>query len=84
MALGGSRVQPRSYPDGASAPREESRTLTGKRRGRQGRHGLLPCCGQLRDACVLVGASCPGWAQGSQAGVGAAPLSSVAILCGIS
>ncbi|XP_040496066.1 transmembrane channel-like protein 6 isoform X2 [Ursus maritimus] len=34
--------------------REESRTLTGKRRGRQGRRGLLPCCGQLRDACVLA------------------------------
>uniref|UniRef100_A0A452S5L9 Transmembrane channel-like protein n=1 Tax=Ursus americanus TaxID=9643 RepID=A0A452S5L9_URSAM len=34
--------------------RSESRTLTGKRRGRQGRHGLLPCCGQLRDACVLA------------------------------
>ncbi|XP_057173660.1 transmembrane channel-like protein 6 isoform X9 [Ursus arctos] len=34
--------------------REESRTLTGKRRGRQGRRGLLPCCGQLRDACVLT------------------------------
>ncbi|XP_038480547.1 transmembrane channel-like protein 6 [Canis lupus familiaris] len=34
--------------------REESRTLTRKRRGRRGRRGLLPCCGRLRDACVLA------------------------------
>ncbi|XP_044103272.1 transmembrane channel-like protein 6 isoform X2 [Neovison vison] len=34
--------------------REESRTPRGKRRGRPGRRGLLPCCGPLRDACVLA------------------------------
>ncbi|XP_047562450.1 transmembrane channel-like protein 6 [Lutra lutra] len=34
--------------------REESRTPSGKRRGRPGRRGLLPCCGRLRDACVLA------------------------------
>ncbi|XP_032726388.1 transmembrane channel-like protein 6 [Lontra canadensis] len=34
--------------------REESRTPRGKRRGRPGRRGLLPCCGRLRDACVLA------------------------------
>nr|XP_055192122.1 transmembrane channel-like protein 6 isoform X3 [Nyctereutes procyonoides] len=34
--------------------REESRTLTRKRRGRRGRRGLLSCCGRLRDACVLT------------------------------
>ncbi|XP_035966360.1 transmembrane channel-like protein 6 isoform X9 [Halichoerus grypus] len=34
--------------------REESQTPTGKQRGRQGSHGLFPCCGRLRDACVLA------------------------------
>ncbi|XP_029782590.1 transmembrane channel-like protein 6 isoform X1 [Suricata suricatta] len=34
--------------------REESRTLTGKHRGGRGQRGLFPCCGQLRDTCVLV------------------------------
>lgn len=34
--------------------REESRPPTGKRRGRPGRRGLVPCCGRLRDACVLA------------------------------
>ncbi|XP_040322573.1 transmembrane channel-like protein 6, partial [Herpailurus yagouaroundi] len=46
--------------------REESRTLTGKHRERRGRRGLFPCCGWLRDTCVLVGASGLGWAQGSR------------------
>eukprot|EP00071_Canis_lupus_P046046 XP_022279603.1 transmembrane channel-like protein 6 [Canis lupus familiaris] len=60
-ALGTRRVAPgrdwgpsRSSPEATSAPREESRTLTRKRRGRRGRRGLLPCCGRLRDACVLA------------------------------
>lgn len=44
--------------DAASAPREESRPLRGKRRAER-RHGLLSCCDQLRDSCVLVGASGP-------------------------
>lgn len=43
-------------PDAASAPREESRPPRGKRRA-QRRRGLLSCCDQLRDSCVLVGAS---------------------------
>ncbi|XP_027482313.2 transmembrane channel-like protein 6 isoform X3 [Zalophus californianus] len=34
--------------------REESQTPTGKQRGRQGPRGLFPCCGRLRDACVLA------------------------------
>ncbi|XP_022379044.1 transmembrane channel-like protein 6 [Enhydra lutris kenyoni] len=34
--------------------REESQTPSGKQRGRPGRRGLLPCCGRLRDACVLA------------------------------
>uniref|UniRef100_A0ABI8A6Y1 Transmembrane channel-like protein n=1 Tax=Felis catus TaxID=9685 RepID=A0ABI8A6Y1_FELCA len=34
--------------------REESRTLTGKPRERRGRRGLFPCCGWLRDTCVLA------------------------------
>ncbi|VFV42335.1 tmc6_mouse ame: full=transmembrane channel-like [Lynx pardinus] len=34
--------------------REESRTLTGKHRERRGRRGLFPCCGWLRDTCVLA------------------------------
>ncbi|XP_039081664.1 transmembrane channel-like protein 6 [Hyaena hyaena] len=34
--------------------REESRTLAGKRRGPRGQRGLFPCCGRLRDACVLA------------------------------
>uniref|UniRef100_A0ABI8A6Q7 Transmembrane channel-like protein n=1 Tax=Felis catus TaxID=9685 RepID=A0ABI8A6Q7_FELCA len=51
--------------------REESRTLTGKPRERRGRRGLFPCCGWLRDTCVLVGASGLGWAQGRQVGGGA-------------
>ncbi|XP_045840123.1 transmembrane channel-like protein 6 isoform X2 [Meles meles] len=34
--------------------REESRTPRGMRRGRLGRRGLLPCCGRLRDACILA------------------------------
>uniref|UniRef100_A0A8C0Q6P9 Transmembrane channel-like protein n=1 Tax=Canis lupus familiaris TaxID=9615 RepID=A0A8C0Q6P9_CANLF len=48
--------------------REESRTLTRKRRGRRGRRGLLPCCGRLRDACVLVGATCLGGARAARRG----------------
>ncbi|OWK14922.1 TMC6 [Cervus elaphus hippelaphus] len=39
--------------DAASAPREESRPLRGKRRAER-RHGLLSCCDQLRDSCVLA------------------------------
>ncbi|XP_043441625.1 LOW QUALITY PROTEIN: transmembrane channel-like protein 6 [Prionailurus bengalensis] len=34
--------------------REESRTLTGKHREQRGRRGLFPCCGWLRDTCVLA------------------------------
>ncbi|XP_064438406.1 transmembrane channel-like protein 6 isoform X2 [Mirounga angustirostris] len=34
--------------------REETQTPTEKQRGRQGPHGLFPCCGRLRDACVLA------------------------------
>ncbi|XP_045346897.1 LOW QUALITY PROTEIN: transmembrane channel-like protein 6 [Leopardus geoffroyi] len=34
--------------------REESRTLTGKHTERRGRRGLFPCCGWLRDTCVLA------------------------------
>ena len=43
-------------PDAASVPREESRPPRGKHRA-QRHHGLLSCCDQLRDSCVLVGAS---------------------------
>ncbi|XP_021536627.1 transmembrane channel-like protein 6 isoform X5 [Neomonachus schauinslandi] len=34
--------------------REETQTPTEKQRGRQGPRGLFPCCGRLRDACVLA------------------------------
>ncbi|XP_030885051.1 transmembrane channel-like protein 6 isoform X4 [Leptonychotes weddellii] len=34
--------------------REETQTPKEKQRGRQGPHGLFPCCGRLRDACVLA------------------------------
>lgn len=41
-------------PDPASAPREDSRSPRGKPRTRQGGLGLLSCCGQLRDGCILA------------------------------